>query len=246
MRLFGKNPVIERLRTNPASIRKIYLQQGYGSAGYIYKKAKQWNIPVFSVPKTKIVKIARNINTQGILADVDEFAYCDLDEVLDISVKKRRSLVFLDRLSDPQNLGAIIRGLACLGGFSVVLPTHDSVQVTEAVLRVASGGENYVPVVRVANLANAIRKTKESGFFIIGAVVSGGERLTEVQLPYPISIVIGSEQKGIRARIQDLLDLKVTIPMHASTLSFNVSHATTIFCYEITRQKEAYSRERRA
>ena len=238
MKLFGKNPVMERLRSNPQSIHKIFLQPGLPEAAYIYKKAKQHGIPVFAVPGARMAKINRTRNTQGVLVDVDDFAYVPYDELLETAREKKRTFVFLDGLNDPQNLGAIIRSLGCLGGFAVVLPTHDSVGVTEAVLRVASGGDNYVPVARVANLNNAIKAAKGAGYTIAGAVVGGGQNLFEIGLPYPLGLVVGSEQKGIRDVIRKYLDLELTIPMPINTLSFNVAHAAAIFCYEIAKQKK--------
>ena len=109
--------------------------------------------------------------------------------------------------------------------------------MTESVLRVASGGDNYVPVAKVANLANAIRSAKESGFTIVGAVVKGGSSLRDVVFSFPLGLVVGSEQKGIRDVIRNQLDQEVTIPMSQDTLSFNVAHTTSILCYEIFRQK---------
>lgn len=238
MKLFGKNPVMERLRSNPQSIRKIFIQQGMPEAGYIYKKAKQHGIPVIVIPGARLANINRTRNTQGVLVDVEDFAYASYEELLETAWSKKRTFVFLDRLNDPQNLGAIIRSLGCLGGFAVVLPTHDSASVTEAVLRVASGGDNYVPVAKVANLTNAIKAAKESGYRIAGAVVEGGENLFEASLPYPLGLVVGSEQKGIRDVVRRFLDLELTIPMAFNTLSFNVAHAAAIFCYEIARQKK--------
>jgi len=239
MRLFGKNPVNERLRCNPKSIRKISVQQGYNEMSYIRKKAKQWDLLLVVVPKSKMLKIGRNVNAQGIFIDIDEFPYMPYDEMLETALSKQRCLIFLDRLNDPQNLGAIIRSLACLGKFSIVLPTHESVSITEAVLRVSSGGDNYVHVAKVANLANAIKLAQKEGFWIAGAVVKDGQPLDESSLPYPMGLVIGSEQKGIRPIIRKQLDLELSIPMASETMSFNVAHATTLLCYEVTKQKKA-------
>jgi len=240
MRLFGRNTVIERIRTNPRTIHKIYLQEGFGGTAYVRKKVTPFGIPVFVVPATKIQKIARNKNTQGVVADVDDFLYEPYADLLEKALEKKRTLVFFDQLKDPQNLGAIIRSLACLGKFSVVLPTHDSVAITETVLRVASGGDNYVPVAKVANLNNAIKAAKKEGFHIAGAVVKGGESLDDINLPYPLGLVIGSEQKGIRDVVRKNLDLELTISMFADTVSFNAAQAVAILCYEITRQQKAY------
>ena len=244
MRLYGKNPIIERLRSKPASIKKIYLQEGFNDAGYIYKKAKQSGIPVILSHKSKLLKLARNTNTQGILADVDDFIYVPYDELLETASQKKRTLVFLDSLNDPQNLGAILRSLACLGHFSVVLPSHESVEITETVLRVASGGENHVPVAKVPNLVNAIKSAKEAGFSIAGTVVSGGQPLEETKLPFPLGLVIGSEQKGIRDVIRKHLDLELSITMYLDRLSFNVAQAATIFCYEIKKQTINYKNQK--
>lgn len=238
MKLYGKNPVLERLKTNPKSIRRILVQEDHADAGYVRKKANQWGISCAVVPRSKMLKIGRNINVQGILAEVDDFAYLPYDELLDNAVKQNRTIIFLDNLNDPQNLGAIIRSLACLGGFSIVLPTHDSVEVTEAVLRVASGAENHVPIAKVGNLNNAISNAKKSGFWVAGTVVTEGKDLMATPLLFPLCLVMGSEQKGVRDIIRKNLDLLLTIPMAAPRLSLNVAQATTIFCYEIKKQKE--------
>ena len=174
MKLYGHNSVIERLRSNPQSVRHIYIEEGHMDSGYIHKKAHQHGIPVYVVPGTKILKIARNTNSQGIVTDVDDYAYVPYDELLEMVIEKRKTPVFLDALTDPQNLGAIIRSLACLGGFAVVLPTHDSVSVTETVLRVASGGDNHIPVAKVSNINQAIRRAKQEGLVIVGAVADKG------------------------------------------------------------------------
>ncbi len=237
MKLYGKNPVIERLKSNPKSIRRIHLQEGLADGAYIYKKARQWGIPVFSVPRPRMIKLSKTINSQGVLAEIDDFAYMDYDELLEMAVKRDHSIIFLDNLNDPQNLGGIIRNTACLGKFSIVLPVHDSVEVTEAVLRVASGGDNYVSISKVSNLSQAISAAKKKGFWIAGGVAQGGEDLKKASLLFPLGLVLGSEQKGIRETIQKQLNLKLTIPMAYPKLSLNVAQTAGIFCYEITKQK---------
>lgn len=237
MRLYGKNPVIERLKSNPRSIQKIYVMEGHGEGSYIRQKAKRWGIPVLSVPASKIQKLARDVNTQGLLADIDDYAYVPYDELLTTALEKKQVLVFLDGITDPQNLGAAMRSLACLGGFALVLPTHDSVSVTESVLRVASGADNFIPVARVGNLGQAINTAKKAGFWIAGTVVGEGQDLRESSLPFPLGIVVGSEQQGIRDVIRKLVDMVLTIPMSQPRLSLNVAQAATIFCYEISRQQ---------
>ncbi|MBF0483183.1 MAG: RNA methyltransferase [Candidatus Omnitrophica bacterium] len=236
MKLYGINPVLERLRVNPKSVKKIYIEQGQ-SGGIIQKKATQNHVPFLLVPSTKMQKIGRDKNTQGFMADVEDFQYADYDDVLSNANEKHRTLIFLDELNDPQNLGVMLRSLACLGRFAVILTTHHSVSVTEAVLRIASGGDNYVLISRVANLVNAIKKAKDQGYEIFAADVNEGEILGEKEFPANLGIVIGSEQKGIRDIVLNQVDGKITIPMYAENISFNAAQAMTIIAYEITRQK---------
>jgi 23S rRNA (guanosine2251-2'-O)-methyltransferase len=237
MKLYGKNPVLERLKTKPHTIKMILVEQGHPDHGYIAGKARKHGIMVNAVPLSQIAKLARNHNTQGVVADVLDFEYANYEELLDRAIEKNVTLVFLDGVTDPQNLGSIIRGLGCLGDFAVVLPTKDSVSVTETVLRVASGADNYVPVVQVSNLANAIKKAKDAGFWIAGSIVEEGESLLNTKLQFPLALVVGSEQKGIRDVIKKHLDQRLTIPMTQARMSFNVAQAAAIIAYEITKQK---------
>ena len=237
MELYGKNPVLERIKSNPKSIRNVLIEEGHAEAGYVFKKCRQHNIPVSTVPYTKIQKLAHNVNTQGIVADVEGFAYCDINELIERALEKKRSLIFLDYLTDPQNLGGIIRTAGSLGNFDIVLPSSESVGVTESVLRVSCGGENHLSISRVSNLANAIQKAKDAGFWIIGTAVKESKTLHDVQMQFPLGLVLGSEEKGVREVIRKKLDCEVTIPMKQERMSLNVAHAASILCWEIQRQR---------
>jgi len=238
MRLYGKNPVLERIKINPASIQKIYIRSGHEESAYIRKKAQKKGIPFYTVPGSKIQKMARNLNTQGLLAEVEDFPYRPFEDLLAAALKRQTVLVYLDGLTDPQNLGAMIRSLACFGGFALVLPKHHSVAVTETVLRVACGGENYVGISQVPNLAQAIAKAREQGIWVAGAVVSQGEDIRQVDFRFPLGLVIGSEDKGIREVIRRRVDQSVTLPMAQPRLSMNAAHAVAVLCFEIVRQQE--------
>ncbi|MFH0753047.1 MAG: 23S rRNA (guanosine(2251)-2'-O)-methyltransferase RlmB [Candidatus Omnitrophota bacterium] len=238
MKIYGKNPVLERLKADPKSIRHIFVEVGHAEQRYISMKAKKHGIPVSIVPSSKMLKLGRSQNTQGLLMDVADFAYVDYDDLMDEALASGVTLVFLDGITDPQNFGAILRTLACLGGFAVVIPTHGSVDVTDTVTRVACGGENYVKIAKVNNLNNAIEKAKSKGFWIAGTVLRDGEDVSRAKLPFPLGLVVGSEAKGIRDITMSRLDVKLTVPMAQVRLALNASHATTIFCYEIKKQKD--------
>ncbi len=237
MKLYGKNPVIERLKANPKSIHNILIEEGHPETAYIRKKGQQWGISVSSVPQSKIQKLARNLNTQGILADIEDFPYVDFGDLLDMARDKKLALLFLDNLTDPQNLGGIIRTCGSLGNFGIILPTTEAVGVTETVLRVACGGENYVAVARVSNLGNAIEKAKQKGFWIIGTATRDAQPINAVQLQFPLGFVLGSEEKGVRDIIRKRLDCEAMIPVKNERMSLNVAHAASIVCYEIVRQR---------
>jgi 23S rRNA (guanosine2251-2'-O)-methyltransferase len=239
MLLYGKNSVLERLKANPKSIKKVFLQDNLDSP-YIEKLIKSNHIALERLFSAELFKIKRAENLQGIIAEVENFKYETFNNLLNQPNSKPQSstLIFLDRVYDPQNLGAIIRTAACFGGFAVIIPKFKACEVTEATLHVASGGENYIPVSMVSNLSNAIIAAKKRGYWIVGAEArSEAENITEVSLPFPLGIVLGSEGEGIRYGVQKHLDKKVRIPMRGAELSLNVTMACAIICYEISKQK---------
>lgn len=238
MKIYGKNSVVERLKANPQSISEIFIEEGIEVSRDIRDICKLHRIPIQRLLKRQFRKITRDIRTQGIIAEIGEFSYFDVEDVLSSAKEKLLTILFLDSLNDPQNLGSILRTSGCFGGFAVILPKYDSVEVTEAVLRVASGGENYVQVAQVNNLSQAIETSKRYGYWIAGAVAGGGQDLKRAQLSFPLGLVIGSEAKGIREGLLKHLDFKLTIPMPHARLSFNAAVAAAIFCYEVTRQRK--------
>lgn len=236
MRLYGINSVSERLKVNPKTIKRLFIEKG-ADLYKIEQACRAQGIPVQYSTEKELYKRANNIRTQGVIAQIEEFSYGCLDDILACPKENLPVFLFLDNLNDPQNLGSILRTAACLGGFAVVLPKHDSVEVTEAVLRVAQGGENYVPVVMAKNLSSAIKEAKEADYRIAGSVIERGEDLRKAEFSFPLGIVIGSEAKGIRQGLLGQLDYKVTIPMETPGLSFNAAVACALFCYETSRQK---------
>ena len=184
------------------------------------------------------MKLVGKANAQGVIAQVRQFSYVHLEDFLCREDIKKYTIVALSNLTDPQNLGSILRTLACLGKFAVLIPRHRSVSVTDTVLKVACGGENYVPVIQVTNLVPALEQLKKEGFWVAGAVVDEGEDLSEVKLVFPLCLVIGSEGEGIRKGILDKLDFKVTMPMQGAVLSLNAAVATAVFCYEISCRRK--------
>ena len=238
MSLYGRISVFERLKADPKSIKRIFLQDTV-SLPHIEGLAREQKIPVEHMPLSEIKKIKANKDIQGVIAKVDRFKYTSFEELLIRAKSRGSTLIFLDRINDPHNFGSIIRTVSCFGNFAVIVPQFNACGVTEAVMHVASGGENYIPIAMVSNLSTAIIKAKKEGFWIAGAMVAGdAQELGGISFPFPLGLVLGSEGEGIRYGIQKNLDLKVSIPMGGTRLSFNVGVACAIFCYEISRQRE--------
>jgi len=236
MYLYGKNSILERLKANPKSIRKIFLQHNF-NAPHITDLIDSKKIPVEHMTEKGLTRVKRADRLQGIVAEVSGFQYAGFEDLLNRLQDRKLSFIFLDNINDPHNLGSVIRIAACFGGFAIVIPEHRSCQVTDAVMHVASGGENFTPVSMVTNTSAALMKAKKAGYWVVGTVVEKGEDINKAKLPFPICLVLGSEGKGIRHGVDKTLDLRVTLPMRGAALSFNVAMACAIFCHEIDRQR---------
>jgi len=237
MYLYGRNSITERINADPGSVRTVFLREGLSLPG-LEKAAGRAGIPLERLSAGDLDKMRPQKDLQGVVARVDLYRYVPVDELLERALTENSTLVFLDRVNDPHNLGVIIRLTACFGGFSLVIPSREACQVNETVLHVASGGENFVPLASVNNLAPVMDKAKEMGFWIAGAMVDEqAEDVTSLSLPFPLGLVLGSEGGGIRKGLQKRLDIRAYIPMGGAPLSFNVNVACGIFCHEITKQR---------
>ncbi|MBU4304923.1 MAG: 23S rRNA (guanosine(2251)-2'-O)-methyltransferase RlmB [Candidatus Omnitrophica bacterium] len=238
MKLYGKNPVLERLSVNPRSIKVIYLNEKNDTAA-VGEIARRYGTRCISLGEKEFFARSEGCNTQGVIADIAEFSYAELEDFLELSDAQKPVFIALSNITDPQNLGSILRSAACFGDFALILPKHRSASINETVLRVACGGENYVPVVQETNLVAALQRLKKAGCWIAGSVVEQGEDVTGFSFPFPLCVVIGAEDKGIRQGLLAHLDFKVTLPMPGRALSLNAAVAAAVLCYEIIRQKNA-------
>lgn len=235
MVLYGKNSVYERLKANPGSIKNVFMSDHF-SHGHMECLIRKHQISSKRLSGREHEKLRPAKDLQGIVAEVEKFQYSDFEDLM--GAQHAVMPIFLDRVNDPQNLGVMIRIAACFGSFAIIIPEHESCEVNETVLHVACGGENYMNICMVTNLSKAIAEAKKSGFWIVGADVSeDAQDIHGISLPFPLGLVMGSEGEGIRPGIQKQLDFRVRIPMQGANLSFNVSMACAIFCYEISRQK---------
>ena len=236
MYLYGKNQVIERINVRPQSIKKIFLA-GKSDAAAIKNMAQRKSIPCVSVSEKEFSALAGHHHAQGVIAEIQDFSYADLYDLLNLPDKEKYTFIALSNITDPQNLGSIVRTAACFGRFALIIPKHRSATINETVLKVACGGENYVPVAQETNLVSSLEQLKKAGYWTVGSVVEGGDDVAKFTFPFPLCFVVGSEDEGIRPGVLAHLDYRVTLPMPGKSLSLNAAVATAIFCYEIMKQQ---------
>ena len=233
MKIFGKNAVVEALKSNQV-VNNVVVSASLPTAilQNIEFLCKKRNIKLQKLAKTEF-NAQHPENTQGIVAFVQDFNYTELEELLDA---EDVFLVLLDGVEDPHNLGAIIRVAECAGATGIVIPKNRSVQVNETVARVSAGALSHVKIARVGNLHDAIDKIKDSGAFVYAADMDG-ENMYQTNLEGKIAVVIGGEGKGVSALSRKKADGVVSIPMFGKVNSLNASVSAGIVLYEVVRQR---------
>jgi len=235
----GRNPVIEAIKNN-REIDKIMIANSAkeGSIKKIIGMAKEKNLVIQYVEKQKLDEISESHAHQGVIAQVSEYKYADLDEVLE-NVKSRGEdpfFIILDEINDPHNLGSIIRTADAVGAHGVIIPKRRSVHITPVVIKASAGAIEYMPVCKVTNIVNTIKKLKDEGLWI-AAVDMDGDVFYEQNMKGPLGLVIGSEGYGISRLVKENCDFKVKMPMVGNVTSLNASVAGSIVLYEVLKQR---------
>ena len=231
--LSGRNPIREAIKTG-RDIEKLMVAEGdlSGSAREILSMAKNAGIIVQTVERSRLDQITRN--HQGMIAFASAFAYSNLDEILNTAKERNEApfIVILDKITDPMNLGAIIRSAACVGAHGVIVQQHRAVGLTPSAVRASAGAVEHVKVARVTNINQTIRELKSLGIWVYAADVKG-EDYRKVNFSGACALVIGSEGEGISQLTLDLCDQAVSIPMSGVIDSLNASVAAGILLYGI-------------
>lgn len=231
--LSGRNPIREAIKTG-RDIEKLMVAEGdlSGSAREILSMAKNAGIIVQTVERSRLDQITRN--HQGMIAFASAFAYSNLDEILNTAKERNEApfIVILDKITDPMNLGAIIRSAACVGVHGVIVQQHRAVGLTPSAVRASAGAVEHVKVARVTNINQTIRELKSQGIWVYAADVKG-EDYRKVNFSGACALVIGSEGEGISQLTLDLCDQAVSIPMSGVIDSLNASVAAGILLYGI-------------
>jgi 23S rRNA (guanosine2251-2'-O)-methyltransferase len=202
-------------------------------------EAKAAGAVVDEVDNTRLDRITDNGRHQGIAVQVSAYEYADLDELI-VKAKEKSAnpvIVIADGITDPHNLGAIIRSAAALGAQALVIPQRRAAGITATVAKVAAGTLEILPVARVVNLNRALEKIKEAGFWVYGTMAGTSEPIHKAKFSGAIALVIGSEDEGLSLSVQKNCDFLVSIPLDGKVESLNASVATGMALYEIFRQR---------
>jgi 23S rRNA (guanosine2251-2'-O)-methyltransferase len=239
--VYGRHSVLAALEGD-RSINRIWV---YAKLRYdprfhgLLNTAKADGTVIDEVDHQRLNQITHGSNHQGIAAQVSPYAYTSLEDL--IQKAKQRSdqpvIMAADGITDPHNLGAIVRTAEALGADGLVIPQRRAVGITSTVMKVAAGALETFPVARVVNLGRALEELKESGFWIYGASAAGDKPLYDAQFTHPTVLVVGSEGDGLSLSVQKCCDVLVSIPLQGGTPSLNASVAAGMALYEIYRQR---------
>ncbi|MBR2481453.1 MAG: 23S rRNA (guanosine(2251)-2'-O)-methyltransferase RlmB [Oscillospiraceae bacterium] len=236
----GRNAVTEALRAGIA-IDKIFIAKGETdrTLGHITSTARAAGVVVVDADRRKLDNMSRTHSHQGVIALAAVREYATVDSMLAAAEKKGEKplLVVCDELSDPHNLGAVIRTAECAGAHGVIIPKRRSAGLTAIVGKTSAGAVSYLPVARVANLSATLKELKDKGVWVFGTAAEGATSLYEADLKGAAAIVIGNEGEGMSRLVRENCDFLVSIPMKGHISSLNASAAAAILLYEAVRQR---------
>jgi 23S rRNA (guanosine2251-2'-O)-methyltransferase len=236
----GRNAVIEALRAGRA-IDKIYIAKGETDAalGHIASKAREAGAVVVDADRHKLDAMSETGSHQGVIALAAVKEYSTVDDILDIAAERGEEpfIIICDEISDPHNLGAIIRTADAVGAHGVIIPKRRSAGVTAIVAKTSAGAVEHVAVARVPNLTAAIKELKKRGVWVYGTAADGASVMWETDLTGAAAIVIGSEGDGMSRLVAESCDFKVSIPMFGKVSSLNASVSAAVVMYEVVRQR---------
>ena len=238
--LEGRNALTEALRAG-RTIDKVFIADGDTDRGLqrLAAEAKEAGAVIVPVDRRKLDQMSFTRSHQGVIALAAAHDYYTIDDILEEAASRGENalIVICDELSDPHNLGAIMRSAECAGAHGVVIPKRRSVGLTATVAKASAGAVEYMKVARVTNINNAIAELKEKGVWVFGTAAEGSIPMYKADLTGPTAIVIGNEGDGMSQLVRKNCDVMVHIPMKGKITSLNASNAASILLYEAVRQR---------
>ena len=237
MKTEGRNAVYELIESEK-EIDKIMMEKGaQGSLSRIFAAARARRIRVQFVEKAALDKESVTGRHQGVIAFSSEFAYCELEEIIENKKSDKGGFVVLcDGIQDVHNLGSILRVAECAGADGVVIPERNGALVNESVIRIAAGAAEHINVARVANLSRAVETLHKSGYWVYG-LEADGEDIYNADLAGNVAIVVGGEDSGVKRLTREKCDKILSLPMYGKVNSLNASVALGVAAYEVARRR---------
>ena len=235
MKIEGKNPVTELLKTDRPVEKLLLLKGAESSCGRIFVMAREKGVRVQFADAKALARESETGRCQGVIAFVSDYEYAGLDELCAPKAGARLVIV-CDGIEDVHNLGSILRVAECAGADGVIIPKNKSAQVTGAVVRISEGAANHVRVARVPGVNYAIDRLKESGFWVYG-LEAEGENLYRCDLTGDVALVVGGEDRGVSPLTRKKCDKLLSLPLKGQVNSLNASVALGIAAYEALRQR---------
>ncbi|AZT89879.1 23S rRNA (guanosine(2251)-2'-O)-methyltransferase RlmB [Caldicellulosiruptor changbaiensis] len=236
----GKNPVKEALNSS-TQITEVYISNTAKdkSISEIINLCKQKGVVVKFVDKSKIDKMSKTKNPQGVIAIAQEYKYWDIDDLLLEAANKGEKpfLVLLDEITDPHNFGSIIRSAHLCGAHGIIIEARNSCPITPTVEKASAGAIEHIKVARVVNLRRTIDELKQKGIWVYAADNNATKLLYDCDFKIPMCIVIGSEGKGVSRLVKEGADFLVKIPQKGKVNSYNASVAAGIIFFEVLKQR---------
>lgn len=239
----GRNPVVEALREGvPANV--LYVQQFIDNDERVREAlqlcAERGNINLMEAPRPELDRMTNGLNHQGLVLQVPPYDYAHPEDLLDTAADEGQDplIVALDGVTDPRNLGAVVRSVAAFGGHGVVVPERRAAGMTAGAWKTSAGAAARIPVARATNLTRALETYQKAGLMVVGLAADGDTELHEVDvLDGPVVIVVGSEGKGLSRLVGEACDLRVRIPMPGGAESLNAGVAAGVVLYEASRRR---------
>ncbi|MCL2751761.1 MAG: 23S rRNA (guanosine(2251)-2'-O)-methyltransferase RlmB [Firmicutes bacterium] len=239
MRIEGRNAVTEAIAAGK-TIDKLTVAKGLKdpASNRVINAARDAGVRVFFKEKDALDKESKTGRHQGFIAEVTDFGYCEVEDILNTAKSKGEDLfvILLDGVEDPHNMGSILRVAECAGVHGVIIPERRSVSVNDTVVRVSAGAAAHVKVAKAVNLNDVIREFKKDGVKVVAAEV-GGKPVYETDLTGPLALVVGGEDSGVKRLTRELCDSIVTLPMFGKVNSLNASVSCGAVVYEAIRQR---------
>jgi len=236
----GRNAVIEALRAGRA-IDKIFIAKGEvdKTLGHIASNAREKGVVVVESDRRKLDFMSRTHAHQGVIALVAVREYCSVEDILAIAEERGEApfVIICDEISDPHNLGAIIRTAECSGAHGVIIPKRRSAGLTTIVDKSSAGAAEHMAIARVPNIPAVIKELKDKGLWIYGTAADGTSALWSTDFTGAAALVIGSEGDGMGRLVRESCDFIVSLPMKGQIGSLNASAAASILMYEVLRQR---------